>query len=62
LFDAIGIRPTSADAIADRLSADAIDRHLARIREAVIAGVRQLPPHADYLRRCWAAAPTGAAA
>ena len=62
LLDAQGMYARRYDAMADAIPIERIDAHLARLREAIIAVVRAMPPHAEHLRRLHAPAPRGAAA
>ncbi|MDB5703405.1 MAG: Tryptophan halogenase [Sphingomonas bacterium] len=62
LLDAQNVRPRRHDALAGGVPIERIEQHLARLREAIIAGVKTMPPHGEYLRRAHAAPPRGAAA
>ncbi|WEK01441.1 MAG: tryptophan 7-halogenase [Candidatus Sphingomonas phytovorans] len=62
LLDAQGVRPRRHDALAGIVPIERIEQHLTRLREAIIAGVKTMPSHAEYLRRAHAAPPRGAAA
>lgn len=62
LLDAQGLHPRRHDALSGAIPVDRIEQHLAQLREAIIAGVKTMPPHGDYLRRAHAAPPRGAAA
>ncbi len=55
LLDAQGLHPRRHDALAGSVPVDRIDQHLAWLREAIIAGVKTMPPHGDYLRHAHAA-------
>jgi tryptophan halogenase len=61
LFDEQGVRPRRHDPLADAIPVEQLDRHLARLREVIINGIRPMPTHAQYLSRHCAAA-EGAAA
>jgi tryptophan halogenase len=62
LLEAQGVRPRRHDALAGSLPIERIEQHLARLREAIIAGVKTMSPHGEYLRRAHATQPHGAAA
>jgi tryptophan halogenase len=62
LLDAQGVRPRRHDALAGTVPTQRIEQHLARLREAIIAGVKAMPSHGEYLRRAHATSPRGAAA
>jgi tryptophan halogenase len=62
LLDAQGVRPRRHDALSATVPIERIEQHLARLREAIIAGVKTMPPHGEYLRRAHSAQPRGAAA
>ncbi|MFA6115057.1 MAG: tryptophan 7-halogenase [Sphingomonas sp.] len=62
LLDAQGLHPRRHDALAGSIPVERIEQHLARLREAIIAGVKAMPPHGEYLRRAYSAPPRGAAA
>ncbi|MCX7283548.1 MAG: tryptophan 7-halogenase [Novosphingobium sp.] len=48
-FEATGILPQRADALANALPTQAITAHLGKVREAMLAGLGRLPPHATLL-------------
>jgi tryptophan halogenase len=62
LFEAQGLRPRRYNALAAALPLTQVDEHCAKLRQAIIAGVKTLPSHADYLRSIHAAPVRGAAA
>ena len=62
LLDAQGVRPRRHDALSGTVPIERIEQHLAKMREAIIAGVKTMPPHGEYLRRAHSAQPRGAAA
>lgn len=50
LFDAMGERPVTHDALADLLTPAAIDRHLRHVRDTLVARVAAMPPYAETAR------------
>lgn len=62
LLDAQGVRPRRHDALSATVPIERIEQHLARLREAIIVGVKTMPPHGEYLRRAHSAQQRGAAA
>ena len=62
LLDAQGLHPRRHDALAGSVPIEHIEQHLGRLREAIIAGVKTMPAHGEYLRRAHATPPRGAAA
>jgi tryptophan 7-halogenase len=50
LFDAMAVQPAAYDAMADTIDPARLTDHLAQIRSVMLAEVRRLPSHADYLR------------
>lgn len=50
LFDANGVIAQRRDALADLIPADRLERHFARLREAIVAAVRAMPDHGTALR------------
>ena len=49
-MDEGGVRPHRYDVLADAIDADALSAHFARLRTVMIAELRTLPSHGDYLR------------
>lgn len=49
-LDEFGVRPRRYDALADGLPLEWLEAQFARMRELLIAAVRPLPLHGDYLR------------
>ncbi|GAA0315469.1 tryptophan 7-halogenase [Sphingomonas oligophenolica] len=62
LLDAQGLHPRRHNALSGAVPIERIEQHLARLREAIIAAVKTMPRHGDYLRRAHAATARGAAA
>lgn len=56
VFDALGIRPRSYDAMANGIPMDRIQAHLAQVRNVMLKGVGSLPTQQEYLRSHRAAA------
>jgi tryptophan 7-halogenase len=50
LFDALGVRPERYDALADLLPLKDIDRHLAHVRNALVARVQAMPAYSETAR------------
>ena len=56
VFDALGIRPRSYDAMANGIPMDRIQAHLAQVRNVMLKAVGSLPTQHDYLQSRKAAA------
>jgi tryptophan 7-halogenase len=56
VFDALGIRPRSYDAMANGIPMDRIQAHLAQVRNVMLQALRSLPTHQEYLQSRKAAA------
>lgn len=50
LFDALGVRPATHDALADFLPAAAVETHLTQVRERLMQRVGAMPPYRDTVR------------
>lgn len=48
-LDGLGMRPRRYDALADEIPEEKLRRHFERLREAIIAGVKQMPGHGAWL-------------
>lgn len=50
-FDEQGLRPRRYDPLANGIEPAQLESHFRRVREAIVAAARRVPPYSEYLRR-----------